>query len=497
MVQGSTLRYRLRDYQIRAVQRARAAIAAGRRRPLLVAPTGAGKTVIASAIVEAACRKGSRTLFLAHRLELIEQASAKLDEIGVDHGIIKAGHPRVRPELPVQVASVQTLSRRIARDGGGAAYSLIIVDEAHHVTAGSYRRVLDAHPGAVVLGLTATPYRADGAALGDVFDELVEVKSLAELIEGGHLVEPRVFGRKPPDLAGVRTVAGDYNLRQLAGVMDQEDLVGDLVATWKEKAAGRTTVAFAVDVAHSKHIAAAFAGAGVAAGHVDGEMPEEERAAVLARLAAGELEVVSNCAILTEGWDLPQCACVILARPTRSRSLWKQMCGRALRPAAGKEDCLILDHAGAWTRHGFLTDPESLSLEGQEKQVGEGPGFRCPSCKAELRGWPRFCPVCEKELPRRGGRDEDGAGSGGSARKDEALEELRPLEELQQAYKELASVARARGYQAVWVGLKFKDRYGFWPQRRHMGEDPRLVTRMAEVEPGKWRRVWLVEEERA
>lgn len=478
------VRYQLRPYQLGAVERARKAIGSGKRRPLIVAPTGSGKTVIASHIVESAVAKGSRTLFLAHRLELIEQASHKLDDIGIDHGIIKGDHPRTRPELPVQVASVQTLSRRV---GHALDYHLVIVDEAHHVTAASYRKVLDAMADSVVLGLTATPYRADGAALGDVFDELVEVISLDELIEAGHLVEPRVFGRKPPDLSKIRTVAGDYNLGQLAQVMDTDDLTGDIVATWQREAAGRITVAFAVNLEHSRHIAAAFARAGIRAGHVDGNMGEAERSAVLDRLATGELCVVANCAILTEGWDLPRCSCVILARPTRSRSLWKQMCGRALRPAPdmGKTDCLILDHAGCWKRHGFLTDAENHSLEGREKRQSDAPVARCPDCGAEFPGWPRWCPECGKELPRRthaaSAHDPEGE-----------LQELRPLAEMVACYESLARTARSRGYKAVWVGLEFRKRYDCWPQQRHMGSDPHLATRMAEVN-GRWQRVWVVD----
>jgi superfamily II DNA or RNA helicase len=342
----------------------------------------------------------------------------------------------------------------------------------------------------VVLGLTATPYRADGAALGDVFDDLVEVTTVPELIDAGHIVEPRVFGRKAPDLTGVRTVAGDYNLGQLADVMNRAELVGDLVETWRERASGRLTVVFAVDVAHSRHIATAFLKAGIPAGHVDGRTPEAERAAVLARLAAGEVRVLANCAILTEGWDLPACSCVVLARPTKSRSLWKQMCGRALRPApeVGKCDCLILDHAGCWERHGFLTDPEQFSLEGKEPLESSAPRCKCPQCGAELPGWPRFCPECEAPLPRRRPMTAAAEESPGE------LEEIRPLEELVGFYEHLATIARDRGYQAVWVGIKFRDRYGYWPHRRHMGEDPRLVTRMEEVSPGQWKRVWLVDE---
>jgi len=473
------MKYTPRDYQKRAIDRARAVIRGGKNKPLIVAPTGSGKTVIACAIVEAAEKKGSRTLFVAHRRELIEQTSKKLDEIGIDHGVIKAGHPRVRPELPVQVGSVQTLARRLGK--GGDPYRLVIVDEAHHATAASYRTVLEASPDAVVLGLTATPYRADGTALGDVFNELIEVTTIGDLIEARHLVEPRVFGRQPPDLSKVQRVGNDYNLGQLAAVMDQAELVEDIVKAWNEKAAGRLTAVFAVNIEHSKHIAASFLRAGISAGHVDGEMKEDERASVLERLAKGELRVVSNCNILTEGWDLPPCSCVVLARPTRSRSLWKQMCGRALRPApeVGKVDCLILDHAGCWKRFGFLTDPEENSLKGREKEHS-GQGFRCPFCGEEMRGWPKFCPVCEEELPRGGGKP-PGRAVG-------EMVELRPLAERIRHYQDLARSARVLGRNPGWVAVEFKKRFGRYPRREEMGDDPTLWTQLDEA---LRRRVWV------
>lgn len=472
------MKYIPRDYQLRAIDMARNAIRRGQKKPLVVAPTGSGKTVIACAIVEAAEKKGSRTLFIAHRRELIEQTSAKLDEIGIDHGVIKAGHPRVRPSLPVQVGSVQTLARRL--DKGSNPYQLLIVDEAHHATASSYRAVLEASPEAVVLGLTATPYRADGTALGDVFNDLIEVTTIGDLIEARHLVEPRVFGRQPPDLSNVKKVGNDYNLGQLAAVMDQNELVADIVKAWQEKAGERLTVVFAVNINHSKHIAAAFEAAGIPAGHVDGEMGEDERAFVLERLAKGEVRVVSNCNILTEGWDLPQCSCVVLARPTRSRSLWKQMCGRALRPAPsiGKIDCLILDHAGCWKRFGFLTDPEENSLKGKEKEH-TGQGFRCPFCGEEMRGWPRHCPICGNELPRDGKPPAPAVGE---------MVEIRPLAERVHYYQALARHARETGRNPGWIAVEFKKRFGSHPKRNEMGGDPILWTQFDDAVK---RRVWV------
>ncbi|MBJ6766212.1 DEAD/DEAH box helicase family protein [Myxococcaceae bacterium JPH2] len=478
--------FKLRPYQSRALDAARSAFAEGKKRSLIVAPTGAGKTVIACALMESASKKGRRTLFLAHRAELIEQTSRKLNEIGLEHGIIKAGieDGRVRPDALVQVAAVQTLDRR--RDEMGN-YSVVIVDEAHHTNAESWARVIEATRYDALLGLTATPYRADGKALGDYFDKLVLVSSLRDLIGTGHLVEPRVYGREPPDLRKVERRGNDYKLEQLAQVMDRPALVEDIVKEWRRLAAGRTTVVFATSIVHSKHIVEGFVRAGVRAGHVDGEMAAEERVAVLQRLAAGDLDVVSNCQVLTEGWDLPRCSAVVLARPTQSRSLWKQMCGRALRPCpeVDKNDCLIIDHAGCWKRHGFLTDEEALSLEGREPRESSAPMRRCPSCRAQFPGWPRYCPECGAALPR-----------GGSWLAEEPVLCEPPLVEVgtqrseRELFHRLLREARAAGHAPTRATGEYWRLRGQWPSNSIYPTDEEDIQIYWQANKGKKRLFW-------
>ncbi|MBS2031498.1 MAG: DEAD/DEAH box helicase [Deltaproteobacteria bacterium] len=463
--------FQLRDYQKRALDDARSAFRAGKKRSLIVAPTGAGKTVIACAFIQGAQQRGSRTLFLAHRIELIEQTSRKLTDLGIEHGIIKAGidPARERPEALVQVAAIATLDRR--RDSL-REFQVVIVDEAHHAKADSWSRVIEATKYKALLGLTATPYRTDGRALGDLFDALIQVSSLAELVEQGHLVEPRVFGRDEPDLSSVKKVGNDYNQGDLGRVMDQPVLIDGIVREWKKLAVGRTTVVFATTKEHSRHIVEAFQREGVRAGHVDGDMPESQRAAVLGRLASGELEVVSNCQILTEGWDLPRCSAVVLARPTQSRSLWKQMCGRALRPCpeVGKQDCFILDHAGCWKRHGFLTDPEKPSLEGREPRQSDAPVFSCRFCGAEFRGRPRYCPECDRELPRR--EVEDVLLAAESV--EDQLVEVGPVRNEREFFHQLLREARSARNEPMAARLAFRRRIGNWPKRELDSREPLL-----------------------
>ena len=202
----------LRPYQYDVMARVEAAIAAGHRHPLLVAATGAGKTVIAAAIVKAYADCSRRVLFFSHRREITKQTCEKLFALGIDAGIIQAGWPG-RPCQSVQVASIQTLHAR----GELPPADLVIVDEAHHARAASYQAVLAKYPNAVLLGLTATPCRKDGRGLGNVFDVLVECPQVDELIGLGFLVPTVVYGPPSPiDLSGVRTQAGDYVETQLA-----------------------------------------------------------------------------------------------------------------------------------------------------------------------------------------------------------------------------------------------------------------------------------------
>ena len=335
----------------------------GARRVLLVAPTGSGKTLMAAELVRLARGRDKRVLFLAHRRELIQQAHRKLYAAGIDAGIIQAGF-EPRPEQPVQIASVQTLWARAFRGTRSEKPSadLIVVDEAHHVRARTYQGILNSYPEAAILGLTATPCRGDGRGLGNVFDALVECPPVQALIDLDFLVGTRVYAPSTPDLTEVRVERGDYVESQLAERVNTDQLVGDIVEHWHRLAAPRKTVVFATGVAHSIHIRDEFRRSGVLAEHIDGKTPAEERDAILARLSRGEIDLVTNCMVLTEGWDQPDVSCIVLARPTKHMGLYRQMIGRVLRPAPGKDYALVLDHAGATWQHGLVEEPVTWTL---------------------------------------------------------------------------------------------------------------------------------------
>lgn len=371
----------LRPYQSQAIAEARDALRVYRR-VLIVAPTGAGKTTIAADIIRRAVERGGFVWFLAHRKELIDQASARLDQFGIRHGVIMAQHWRDRPQERVQVASVQTLVNRDV----DIRPSLIIIDEAHRATANSYQIVIENAGKPRVIGLTATPIRGDGKGLASMFDAMVQCPTIGELMRDGYLVPDRAFAGRRIDLAGVEVRGSDYDATQLSDAMNKPHLIGDVVSEWRRLAAGRPTMVFAAGVKHSRTLVEAFLAAGVAAAHLDGETPKQEREAILRRLADGRLTVVSNAMVLTEGVDVPVVSCVVLARPTKSKGLYLQMAGRGLRTAAGKTDCLILDHGNCTMEHGLVRRDQNWQLiedaqRRQAKQVSYAETFKvCPDC---------------------------------------------------------------------------------------------------------------------
>lgn len=356
----------LRDYQLDAINKTRSLIKSGKKRIVLVLPTGAGKTTIAAEIIRSAQARGSKIAFLAHRKELIDQASKRLDDMGVDHGVCKAQHHRTDPRKSVQVASVQSLVNRTAI----YSFDIIFIDECHRANAGTYKKILESYPSSCVIGLTATPYRSDGQGLGDIFEEMVVVRSMRQLISDGHLIAPRYLS-KSIDISSIKTSGNDFDAEDMGTRLSSPSLVGDIVAEWKKHATGRTTVGFASNVDHSIKCVEAFNAAGISAEHLDATIDDREREAILRRLADGTTMVVFNVGILSEGWDLPKTSCCIVATLTLSRMKWMQMAGRVLRPdrVSGKIDAKIIDHYGNCFIHGPVESEYELSLDGIQKKT--------------------------------------------------------------------------------------------------------------------------------
>lgn len=396
-----------RPYQSDGVESARRTIRRGIRRIMLVAPTGSGKTCVAALIIGGAVSRGTHTLFFAHRREILNQTVAKLEDAGVPPeqiGVIAPNHPRRNPVALVQVASTQTLAFRAKPRAG-----LVFADEAHHATSATNTKILAAYPDAVHVGLTATPCRLDGKGFRDFYDELIIIATPSELIRQGHLVEPRVFSHPSrPNLKGVRTRAGDYDSGELATLMDQRAILGNIVEHWQRHAAGLRTIAFAVNIEHSKHITEAFNQACVPAEHLDGSTPAAERDAILGRLRSGKTLVVSNVDVLTEGTDIPAAKCAIAARPTKSLGLHIQILGRVLRPYPENPSlrAVILDHAGNCQEHGLPHEDRDWTLDGKNKRrkktEDDAPSVRtCEQCFAVLTSETDVCPECGYVFPKR------------------------------------------------------------------------------------------------
>lgn len=389
--------------------------------------------------------------------------------MGVPHGMIAPGHNM--SAHPVQVASVQTLIRRLQKFPMHYQFDLIVVDEAHHATAGSWRKVIELLPNAKLLGVTATPIRSDGQGLGaeagGVFDAMVEGPTMADLIELGYLVRPVVYA--PPtalDLTGVRKRGGDWDAQQVAERMDKPVITGSAVGHYRKLAHNKPAIAFCASVAHAQHVAAEFRAAGYVAQSIDGNMLDTERKAAIEGLATGKIHVLTSCDIISEGTDIPVVEVAILLRPTQSLSLYIQQVGRALRTAPGKDKAIILDHVGNVLRHGMPDEERDWSLDGSPRTSRAANDNQlesvrqCPKCYAAHRPAP-VCPQCghQYEIKERQIEQVEGQLQEMTAEQVEAMRrEKRREEGNARTLEDLQELARKRGYAPGWAYNRWKAR---------------------------------------
>ena len=388
----------LRGYQATDEHRIKDAYRAGFRAPLYVLPCGGGKTVLFSHMAQSAERRGRRVLILCHRVELVDQIVATLNDFDVKPEIIAAGYNsrrtagRNRENHPIAVASVQTLIRRL---DDYSAPTLIIIDEAHHTLAESWATILRRYSSAKILGVTASPVRTDGRGLAAHFDKLIVGPSVAELTAQGYLAPVRLFAPPTVDTSSLRVRMGDYRQDEAEALMDAPSITGDALAHYQKHAPNLPALVFCTSVAHAHHVADVFRAAGINTVALDGGTDRDVRRNAVADFKSGSIQVITQCEIATEGWDCPGVHCGIFLRPTQSLGLWIQMTGRCSRLSQGKTHAILLDHTGNCVRHGLPSEERNWVLTEDVIKKKKPDGFMiriCPKCFAATPG--RATHVC-------------------------------------------------------------------------------------------------------
>ena len=471
----------LRPHQERALEALRASISAGKRRPMLQAPTGFGKTLTAAWIIQMALDKGKRVAFVVPALSLIDQTVEAFEAEGIHCvGVMQGIHPRTDRDQPVQVCSVQTLARRRRPE-----VDVVIIDEAHQLHKEPFKWMA-ACPEVLFIGLSATPW---ARGLGKHYNDLIVASTTKDLIEKGYLSTFKVFAPSMPDLSGVSTVAGDYHEGELAAACDTASLVGDVIETYLRRGVGRQTLCYAVNRAHAEHLKQRFLEAGVSAAYIDCFTDRFDRERIFDRFRVGEIRVICNVATLAVGLDLPMVSCIIDAKPTKSEMRFVQTIGRGLRTCRRKGPSADPRSRRQPFAHrlGNRYSPRAPG-RGRASQIrprirNERNRFRrlCQDCQAVLPQSARVCPECGKvhevrtEIEHRDGELVE---LGARPTKRSAA---RTILEQEEFHGELRWIASVRGYAPGWAAHKFKERFGLWPNdwqvRLATPREPSLKTK--------------------
>jgi DNA repair protein RadD len=360
----------LRPFQVRTCRSAARALASNRS-VLVVSPTGSGKTVIGTAIVKHFWLRSLRTLFVAHRRELIMQSAEKLRVIGQQEiGVIMPGH-ECKVHCAIQVGTIQTLLAKGFPDN----IDLVVLDEAHHYNADDWSEVFARYPKAKFLGLTATPMRQDGRPLGDMLETMIVAESYSNLLEAGYIVPCRVY--------------------QPEQGMKSNEVAQDPLVAYQTLGNGARAFGYASRVEQCNTLAHRFTSAGIHSRVIEAGTKRDARDESLRLFRKGEVRVLWNVYALTEGVDVPEAGCVIIARQMSHAGMYLQTCGRVLRPAEGKSEAVIIDLSGATLLHGFPTEDREYSLDGTAiKRTSAEPLRVCPRCGATSQAWRSSCPEC-------------------------------------------------------------------------------------------------------
>lgn len=443
---------RLRPYQQDIITEARYLMTQGHRSILISSPTGSGKTLLTAHMLKTSSAKGLSSWFIVHRRELIEQSIRQFKGEGVEVGVIASGFEEDRNK-PIQICSIQTLSRRL---DGLFIPDLLVWDECHHVAARSWEKIFTQSHWAYQIGLTATPERLDGKGLSKYFAKMVSGPGVSELIDHKYLAPYRLFAPHTIDVSGVHKRMGDFVRNELAEVCDRPTITGNAILEYQKHSDGQRALVFCVSIEHSKHVCEQFRSYGYRAKHIDGETPKAKRDQAIKDFRSGKIQVITNCDLFGEGFDLPAIQTIILLRPTKSLGLHRQQIGRGLRTYPGKKEAIILDHAGNTFRHGLPDDEIRWSLEGKKGREQGGantnlfPVRQCPKCFGVTRPHMTVCPYCKNTFPIQSREIEE---------EDGELVELNPLQvqarrKLEQrkarTLEALVKLGKSRGFKNPW-----------------------------------------------
>lgn len=443
----------LRPYQADALCNTRKAFIDGYKHPLVTMPCGAGKTCVFASMAQSSQAKGKTVWFLVHRRELLDQTidtfkrfNIKLNTIHIGMIATYANHPDKYPKP-----------------------DFIIFDEAHFSMANTWQKLIDLFPDAYIVGLTATPCRLDGRPLGTTYDKLITGVTTRELIEQGYLSDYRYFAPSVADLTALKRKGSDFDRDSASEILMQRAVYGDVIESYRKYADGLQTICYCSSIKHSEAMAAEFQSAGINAVHFDGNTPAEKRKQIVKDFRDKKIQILCNVDLISVGFDVPDCWCCILLRPTMSTALHIQQACRALRPQSGKT-AIILDHVGNYTRHGLPDDPHEWSLtetvkpKSQYREDGILSVRQCEKCFFTFKSGPDVCPNCGAVVKKirqeieniKKIRIEEVKRN----RRKKAAETVKKVDSIQECknLSEIMAFAKMKGYKSGWGYFQAKQR---------------------------------------
>lgn len=435
----------LRPYQQDLVSRTSLSWRKGHKAPCIVLPCGGGKSVIVAEIAKRTTENGRLVLFLVHRKELCDQIRATFKWWGVDMDLCN-------------IMMVQTASRRLERMEKPA---LIITDENHHSKAASYKKIYEHFSDSYRVGVTATPVRIDGSGLGDVNDDLIVGVSAKWLIENKCLAPYDYYAPEGTDMSSLKIKNGEFDMKEAEKLLDEKCIYGDAIKHYKKFAEGMKAVCYCVSVRYSEMMAEQFTKAGIPAAHIDGTTPKARRDKIINDFRDGKILILCNVDLISEGFDVPDCSCAILLRPTKSLTLYIQQSMRCMRYKEGKR-AVILDHVGNVRRFGMPDDDREWSLDTVKKEkVPEFQVIACEKCfftfpkfKADGKAW-KYCPKCLEPLKHQAETTEKDRDpleeSGAELEKVTEVHVIPAMPSMCRTVKDLSLYAKSRGYKQGWV----------------------------------------------